>query len=99
MDEYWQRKSSYLLNDSRNFNEIFRKDVTYDNVKLQKTRASLSLTPSSRLRVKVFVLSMVNNLSSKPFETRFKKVDMSLCSLSPDSIAFILWKKFVGFFS
>ena len=24
---------SYLLNDLRNFNETFRKDVTYDNIK------------------------------------------------------------------
>ena len=27
---HWQRNSSYLLNDLRNLNEIFRKDVTYD---------------------------------------------------------------------
>ena len=31
-----RRKSSYLLNDLRNFNEIFRKDVTYDNIKSHK---------------------------------------------------------------
>ena len=30
---YGTRKSSYLLNDLRNFNKIFRKDVTYDNIK------------------------------------------------------------------
>ena len=34
--QYWLRKSSYLLNDLRNFNEIFRKDVTYDNIKSHK---------------------------------------------------------------
>ena len=33
---YWQRKSSYLLNDQRNFNKIFRKDVTYGNIKSHK---------------------------------------------------------------
>ena len=33
---YWQRKSSYFLNDLRNFNGIFRKDVTYDNIKSRK---------------------------------------------------------------
>ena len=31
-----QRNSSYLLNNLRNFNEIFRKDVTYDNIKSHK---------------------------------------------------------------
>ena len=31
-----RRKSPYLLKDFRNFNEIFRKDVAYDNVKSQK---------------------------------------------------------------
>ena len=31
-----QRNSLYLLNDLRNFNEIFRKDVTYDNIKSHK---------------------------------------------------------------
>ena len=31
-----QRKSSYLLNDLRNFNEILRKYVTYDNIKSHK---------------------------------------------------------------
>ena len=33
---YQQRKCSYLLNDLMNFNEILRKDVTYDNIKSQK---------------------------------------------------------------
>ena len=32
-----------LLNDLTNFSEIFRKDVTYDNIKLQKSRVSPSL--------------------------------------------------------
>ena len=31
-----QRNSSFLLSDLRNFNEIFRKDVTYDNIKSHK---------------------------------------------------------------
>ena len=33
---YWQRNASNLLNDLRNLNEIFRKDVTYDNIKCHK---------------------------------------------------------------
>ena len=35
---HWQRKFLYLLNLLRNFNEIFRKDVTYDNIKSNKPR-------------------------------------------------------------
>ena len=38
-----QRNSSYLLNDLKNFNEIFTKDVAYDNIKSQQNRISLSL--------------------------------------------------------
>ena len=30
------KKFSYLLNDSRNLNEIFKKDVVYDNIKSHK---------------------------------------------------------------
>ena len=30
------KKSSYLLNDLRNFDEIFRKNVAYDNIKNQR---------------------------------------------------------------
>ena len=35
----------YLLSDLRNFNDIFRKDVTYDNIEIKKkkNRASSSL--------------------------------------------------------
>ena len=33
---YWRRNSSYLLNHLRNFNEIFRKDVNFDNIKSHK---------------------------------------------------------------
>ena len=39
MDEktyYLQRNSSYLLKDYWNFNEISRKEVTYDNIKSHK---------------------------------------------------------------
>ena len=32
--QYWRRKSSYHLKNLRNFNDIFRKDVTYDNIKI-----------------------------------------------------------------
>ena len=31
-----ERESSYLLNNSRNFNETFRKNVTSDNIKSHK---------------------------------------------------------------
>ena len=38
--QYWRRKPLYHLNDMSNFNEMFRKDVTWDNIKnSQKTRA------------------------------------------------------------
>ena len=33
---YWQINSSYPLNDLRNLNEIFRKDIPYDNIKSHK---------------------------------------------------------------
>ena len=35
-----QRKSSNLPNDLRNFNEIFRKNMTYDNIKSHKKLGS-----------------------------------------------------------
>ena len=35
-----RRKSSYLLNDLRIFNDIFRKDVAYDNIKSRKKNQS-----------------------------------------------------------
>ena len=40
-----RRKSFYLPNDLRDFNEIFRKDVTYDNVKSYK---KVALHPVSK---------------------------------------------------
>ena len=33
---HWRRKSSYLQNDLRNFIDVFRKDVNYDNIKSYK---------------------------------------------------------------
>ena len=36
MKIYWRRKSSCLLNKLRNFNEVFKKDVTYDDIKSHK---------------------------------------------------------------
>ena len=36
-------KFSYLLNDMRNFNEVFRNDVNYDNFKSHKSSASPSI--------------------------------------------------------
>ena len=59
------RNSSYLLNDLRNFNEVFRKDVTYDNIKSYKKtgfhslfkrydfRKTTGLTPPPPSRFKV----------------------------------------------
>ena len=39
------RKSSYLLNDLRNYKETFRKDVGYDNIKsYEKSGVSLSVS-------------------------------------------------------
>ena len=37
------RENLYLLSDLRNFNDIFRKDVTYDNIKIKKKGLILSL--------------------------------------------------------
>ena len=38
------KKSEYLLNDLRNFNESFRKDLAYDNIKVTKKQVfTLSL--------------------------------------------------------
>ena len=37
---YWPKKYSYLLKVSRNFNEIFREDVTYNNIKSEKKVSS-----------------------------------------------------------
>ena len=38
------KKSSYLLNDLRNFDEIFRKNVAYDNIKNQRKARVLSFS-------------------------------------------------------
>ena len=69
---YWQRVSSYLLNDLRKFIEIFRKDVFLDNIKGHKkpefyplfrryifwkaTGGGESNWPPSRFRVKIIFL-------------------------------------------
>ena len=34
--EYLRRKSSCFLNDLRNYNDIFREDVPFDNIKSHK---------------------------------------------------------------
>ena len=39
-----KKKSSYLLNDHSDFNEIFRKDVTYDNIKRHKKNQDFTLS-------------------------------------------------------
>ena len=41
---YLRRKFSYILNDLRNFKEIFRKDVTYDDIKSLKATKKQSFT-------------------------------------------------------
>ena len=38
-----REKYSCLLNDMRNFNEIFRKDVAYDNIESRKKKQHLIL--------------------------------------------------------
>ena len=38
------KKSSYLLKDLRNFDEIFRKKVAYDNIKNQRKARVLSFS-------------------------------------------------------
>ena len=41
---YLPRKFSYILNDLRNYKEIFRKDVTYDDIKRLKATKKQSFT-------------------------------------------------------
>ena len=36
-----QEENPYLLNELRNFNKIFKKDVTYDNIKSHKKNTGL----------------------------------------------------------
>ena len=38
----------YLLSDLRNFNGIFRKDVTYDNIKIKKKQKKTGPHPLSK---------------------------------------------------
>ena len=47
-------KASYLLNSLRNFNEIFRKDVAFDNIKSHK--------------IKTHFLNLGNTFLEKPRE-------------------------------
>ena len=60
---YSQRNTSYLLHDSRNFNELFRKDVTYNPVRKGVSAPSLflrhpSLDPACPL-FKIFVSPLI----------------------------------------
>ena len=48
---YWRSKSSYLLNELMNFNEIFRKDLTYNNIKSHKNQG-FSLSPKNTFLAK-----------------------------------------------
>ena len=44
-----EENRSYLLSDSMNFNEVFRKNVTYDNIKSHKNQGfTLRTSPSSQ---------------------------------------------------
>ena len=45
---YLWRKSSYLLTELRNFNEVFKKNVTYNNIKSCK---KTGLQPPSRIQI------------------------------------------------
>ena len=45
-----QINSSYLLNDLKNFDETFRKDVTYDNIKSHENLGFYSLFRRSIFR-------------------------------------------------
>ena len=45
-----KKKNSYLLNDLRNFNEIFRKYVIYDKIKSHK---KLGFHPVSKRKTKL----------------------------------------------
>ena len=60
--------SSYVLNDLRNFNKIFKKDVNYDNVKShnKKQLHCLSFPLSKRYIFEPQPLALP--LSSKPFK-------------------------------
>ena len=68
-----KRKSLHLLNNLRNFNEIFRKDMTSDNIKIKKkikkTAKIFGLCPLSRRYT--FQKSMLGwvNLSPNPHPT------------------------------
>ena len=72
---YWRRKSEYLQNNLKGFNETFMKKVTYDNIKSHKkpgfhplsrryifgkiTGGSQIASPQSLLRIKSFGNSWV----------------------------------------
>ena len=44
-----EKKFSYLLNDLRNYNEMFRKDVTYDNIKSLKKKQGFTMSLKSTI--------------------------------------------------
>ena len=79
-------KFSYLLNDLRNFNEIFRKDVTYDNIKSHKKPGG-------------FTLSLEDTYFEKPqgeggsnwLHPAFEKEWTYFCLLQNELTAFGLW--------
>ena len=47
---FCQRNSAYLLNDLWNFNEIFRTDVAYDNIKSHKKQESTIVLADTSLK-------------------------------------------------
>ena len=54
------RKSLYILNDLRRFNEVFRKDATYDNIKSHKEKGFHPL-------LKRCIFEKTVKLTSQPF--------------------------------
>ena len=48
------RRISYVLNDERNFNEILRKDATYDNIKGRKTQGQFQFQKGVYFSHRVF---------------------------------------------
>ena len=59
--EYWSRKPSNILKDLMNSNEIFRKEVAYDNIKRYKKPEFRPLT-----RKNIFQLTTVGSQIDTP---------------------------------
>ena len=73
----WQRNPSNLLNDLRNFNELFRKDVTYNDIKSHKKPGfhppfRRYLTPPSPSPQPFWVRNMVKQFLNDLFSDMLK---------------------------